>query len=227
MNFKYYFFDLDNCLIHCPNPLDFFDNLLVKTFQNLSVSVPKYSKRHFLWKNLNFHQFLLKSWGISDIKSFWKYFNDFSLIYRKELIERGEIYIYEDVKPTLGALLNNNKKTAIITNSPTFIADLIVKEFRLKEFFNEIFSIDYNTNPYIAKPSPQGILEILKKFNYRENLSSAIMIGDSINDVLAGKAAKIITCLIIRDSKKTRFHFYRLKKKADFTIKNLDKLLIL
>lgn len=40
MDFKYYLFDLDNCLIHYPNFIDFFDNILKENLKNFSINTP-------------------------------------------------------------------------------------------------------------------------------------------------------------------------------------------
>ena len=44
MDFKYYLFDLDNCLIHYPNFIDFFDNVLIENLKNFSINTPPFFK---------------------------------------------------------------------------------------------------------------------------------------------------------------------------------------
>lgn len=88
-------------------------------------------------------------------------------------------------------------------------------------FFHEIFSLGFENDQDSAKPSPEGILTILKKFNYNSKHDKAIMVGDSAFDIMAAKKAKISACLIKRHFNR---NFKEWKVQPDHVIEQLDEL---
>ena len=225
MNFDYYLFDLDNCLIHYPDFMDIFDKILVSTLNNFSAKIPDKEERDTLWSAGTEYNNILKKWGISNFNDFWKIFDENDFKYRKKLIKKGGIYLYHDVEQVLKKLNTANKKLALVSNSPQYIVDFFVKELELNSSFQEILGIDYEIEPTIAKPSPKGIKNILKLFNFNSKTSSAIMVGDSIIDILAAKRAKINACLIKRDLNKYSSGYDDWEYKPDFVIESLNEVL--
>ena len=225
MDFKYYLFDLDNCLIHYPNFVDFFDNLLVENLKNFSKNTPPQKERKELLYAEEKYNDILRQWGISDCELFWKLFNEIDFKNRKKLIEKSEIFLFKKVKSVLQRLRDENKKVALISNTPNYIVDYILEKFRLNKYFDEVLRIDYNKNQNLAKPSPYGILSILDKLKYNSESSNAIMIGDSMVDILAAKRANIYGCLIVREASNETLGFEVWDHNPDFIIYSLDDLL--
>jgi len=225
MNFKYYLFDLDNCLLDIPNPSEYFDNILVETIKILSADpIPNRQERNKFWYSGEKYIGILKKWGLADLNHFWKHFDEIDFEHRKELFNKDELKLFNDVKNVLNELINAGKKLAIVSNSADYIIEYILINFYIKDFFHEILGLGFDKDQEIAKPSPAGILSVLKKLNYNSNDSEAIMIGDSILDVFAAKRAGITACLIKRDYKKYPKGYSDWKYQPDFIIESLDEI---
>ncbi len=226
MNFDYYLFDLDNCLLHIPNPRFYFDNILVEALKKGSINkIPELQERSKIWFSGNEYINLLKKWGASDLDNFWRYFDAIDFEYRKVLVKNKEMHLYNDVKKILKEINeNNSNKTAIISNTADYIVEFITKEFNLTNCFDEIFGLSSDKDQSLAKPSPRGILSILKRLNFDKNKSNAIMIGDSIVDVLAAKRANIHVCLLRRNMNKYPDGYDDWEYSPDFVIDKLDEI---
>ena len=70
MKYRFFLFDLDNCLIHVPDPANYFDSLLVKTLQKLTKCVPERKIRNKLWEAGENYRILLEEWKVSEIDKF-------------------------------------------------------------------------------------------------------------------------------------------------------------
>ncbi|MHA1149563.1 MAG: HAD family hydrolase [Promethearchaeota archaeon] len=82
--------------------------------------------------------------------------------------------------------LAENKKLAILTNNKKEHAEEVLEKYNLKQYFEKIFGFNEVED---VKPSPSGILKIIKQWNFKP--SEVIFIGDMTSDVQAGKAAKV------------------------------------
>lgn len=94
-------------------------------------------------------------------------------------------------KHSLYVLKELNKlkiKVGLITNSTKFITLTILDHFRLKKYFSVIVTMD---DVKRRKPAPDMVLKACKILNV--NPKSTILIGDTKNDMIAGKRAKCIT----------------------------------
>lgn len=106
-------------------------------------------------------------------------FNQFSK-YRKESS------IFEGIDELISKLHDNKLKLAILTNNKSSYAEEVLEKFNLTKYFSPI--IGFNDVSEV-KPSPEGILKILKEWGI--NPSEAIFIGDMTTDIQAGKAANV------------------------------------
>ncbi|MHA1149922.1 MAG: HAD family hydrolase [Promethearchaeota archaeon] len=225
MNFDYYLFDLDNSLLYIPNPGEYFDGVLVESIKSLSSrSVPIFEERYKFWFSGNDYINLLKSWGVSDIPNFWKKFDEIDFISRKKLRENNRLQLFQDVKPVIIKLYEADKKTAIVSNTADYIVDYILDEFDITHLFHEKFGLGFDKDQEVAKPSPEGILTVLKNLGYTKR-NPAIMIGDSFVDIFAAKQANITSCLIKRDPNKYPNGYDNWDYNPDYTIFNLEELL--
>ena len=77
-------------------------------------------------------------------------------------------------------------KLAILTNNKSQYAEEVLEKFNLTEYFSTIIGFNEVTE---VKPSPEGIIKILEKWNLKP--SEAIFIGDMTTDIEAGKAANV------------------------------------
>ena len=227
--YDYYLFDLDNCLLHIPKPREYFDNILIETLKHLSnkKDVPDKKDRDRFWTSGEMYLNLLSKWGVSGASVgpiFWKYFDEIDFKHRKDLINNGKIYLYNDVIDVLEELCYRNKKIGLVSNTADYIVGFFIEKFKLSPFFSEILGLGHDKDQAIAKPSPKGILHVLHNLDYDPKISNAIMVGDSHVDVFAAKRANIAACLLKRDEYKysTRSDW---KFLPDYEIDNLKELL--
>lgn len=227
MKFDFYLFDLDGTLLDLGNIGAYADQILIDTLIKLGVErIPNKTERTELWRSGQYFQKVLKNWGISESKSFWKYYDKTDFEKRKALLMNKEISLYKDVKTVLELMHNHkeNKKLAICTNTADYIVDFLLIHFKIKHYFHEIFSMGGN-NQEFAKPSPKGILTILKKLRFNSQKQNSIMIGDSIIDIKAAKAANISSCLINRSRENEIERYKRWNIQPDYFINHLHNLI--
>lgn len=229
MRFNFYLFDLDGTLLHFGNIGAYADQILGETLERLKANYPQNrNERYKLWlSDENFFN-VLQEWDVKDPQDFWKVYDEIDFEKRKILIEKNKVYLYKDVTTVLKKIYHDkdNKKLAIISNAAYYIVEYVLEKFNIDKYFHESFGLGYYDNDQeLAKPSPKGVLKILKKFNYDPKESKAILVGDSMFDVIAAKKANIYACLIRRDVNTPKKHYKQRDIKPDFIIESLEELL--
>jgi len=227
MKFDYYLFDLDNSLLHIPNPSEYFDDVLRKTLELLSSTpkrVPGRNERNQFWRSGEGYIRLLEHWGIENHDDFWKHFDALDFEKRKIFVESEQIYLYPDVEDALTSIYRAGKKMALISNTADYIVDYILDKFNIQNYFNHVFGLGFEKDQSVAKPSPDGILSILNSLDYKPDSCKAMMVGDSMVDVYAAKRANIDACLIVRVSNKYPDGYKDWEFQPDYIIKNLAEL---
>jgi HAD superfamily hydrolase (TIGR01509 family) len=116
------------------------------------------------------------------------------------------IRLYSDTKNTLQQLSSYRK--AVITNTPRDCASQILKKFDIMKYFEEIVTTDDVSK---GKPDPELVFKACGKLGVTPDC--VVLVGDTENDVKAGKAAG---CLVVG-----------LNIPADITIQRLSELLTL
>ena len=116
---------------------------------------------------------------ISEIKKMYAFF------FRKNW---GKIRIFKETIPVLKKLKKQGLRLALISNSSREIIDINLSRLKLKKYFDFTASMD---DVRRGKPAPDSLLLALKKLKVKRN--EAIFVGDTHNDILAGKRAKITT----------------------------------
>lgn len=228
MKFDVYLFDLDNSLLHIPNPKTHFDQILQESLKRLTKNhqlLPRQEDRDQFWTSGENYIQLLRNWGVEEGEFFWKIFDEVDFDSRRELELKGELYLYPDVKNTLEQLYHAGKKTAIVSNTADYIMTYFIEKFGIKKCFYQLFALGCEKDESLAKPSPEGILSVLKEFHHEGTTKTAIMVGDSIVDVYAAKRANICACLIERIPDKYPDGFDDWEYKPDIVIKSLEELI--
>jgi phosphoglycolate phosphatase len=95
--------------------------------------------------------------------------------------------LYPGVADTLRHF--GDKRKAVVTSKESRFTELILKRFGIAEHFDCIIGGD--TTP-ARKPDPGPVIEALKRLGGAA--PRAVMIGDSENDVQAGRRAATLTC---------------------------------
>jgi phosphoglycolate phosphatase len=95
---------------------------------------------------------------------------------------------YEGVMETLESLKERGILLAVATNKPHAITLEVLKRLNMLHYFDEVLGADLLPE---KKPSPLPLLEIAKRLEVPPELG--LMVGDSENDILAGKRAGMLT----------------------------------
>lgn len=96
--------------------------------------------------------------------------------------------IYPGVVDTLAELKKNGVLMAIFSSKHSNFSRKLLKSLGLDAYFSAILGPD--SLPF-RKPSPEPILKLLRDFHLEARES--IIVGDGMNDILAGKNAGVIT----------------------------------
>ncbi len=112
-------------------------------------------------------------------------FNHFITHYNEHCSE--QTIIYEGVREFLTHLSENPLiRIALLTNKPEEATRIILKRLELDKFFGLVIGGD--TLP-LRKPDPAGILHAMEFFAISK--SETVMIGDSLPDIKAARAAGV------------------------------------
>ncbi len=121
--------------------------------------------------------------------------------------------IYPGVRETLDQL--NGVQKAVVSNKLTRLAEQILGVLDLLQFFDLIAGVDSSPE---RKPSPGPILRVLSLLGVSPH--EAIVVGDSLYDIEAGRAAGVKTVAVTYGYGKPGF-----SEGADFVIDRFPELL--
>lgn len=83
------------------------------------------------------------------------------------------------------------KQKAILTNKPQEFTEALLRRLEIDRHFAMVVGGQLDLK---LKPDPEAVFKILHHFDLHS--SRALIIGDGENDILVGKAAKIVTCAV-------------------------------
>ena len=92
--------------------------------------------------------------------------------------------LYDGVREGLDYLMHNDFKIACVTNKQSQFTNTVLKTLGIQNVFGIVISGDTLSR---KKPDPLPLLHAAEYFNIRA--SKALMIGDSVNDIQAARAA--------------------------------------
>ncbi len=99
---------------------------------------------------------------------------------------------YEGVHETLLALMDRGYRMGVVTNKPQRFVAPILEHLKIGEFFDAILGGDTLTE---KKPHPLPLLTMAERLG--AGTHECTMVGDSINDILAAKAAGM-PCIAVK-----------------------------
>ena len=111
-------------------------------------------------------------------------FNVYFAAYKEEVCK--DTFLYSNVLETLNYLKERGYKMAICTNKPLYFVAPILEKLQIKNFFECWIGEDSLPT---KKPAAAPLLYLVEKAN--TTIANSIMIGDSKNDILAAKNAKM------------------------------------
>lgn len=95
---------------------------------------------------------------------------------------------YDGVHMTLEALLPL-ARLAVLTNKPGDATTRLLEGLELARYFSDVIGGD---SPYGRKPDPSGLFALLARADVANE--NALMVGDSMNDLLVAEAAMVPMC---------------------------------
>ena len=107
--------------------------------------------------------------------------------YAEEMLKTTRLY--PNIAETLAAF--GNKCKAVVTSKEVRFTKIILDHFDIAHYFDAIVGGD--TTP-ARKPDPRPVLEAIRLLG--GPASEAVMIGDSENDINAGRGAGTVTCAV-------------------------------
>lgn len=104
----------------------------------------------------------------------------------------------------------------IITNSPLFYANNVIRILGLEQFIDNIYDIKYMD--YLGKPHLVSINKILSKIKFNKN--NTFFIDDTIENIISAKYLGFKTLYINKDSYIDKDNYYK-----EFLIPQLKRLI--
>ena len=95
---------------------------------------------------------------------------------------------YDGVFATLEALAPQ-ARLAVLTNKPEAATRRLLEGLELLRYFSDVIGGD---SPYGRKPDPRGLFALLARADVATE--NALMVGDSMNDLLVAEAAAVPMC---------------------------------
>ena len=142
--------------------------------------------------------YILSTFGEPLVQSLKKTFPEVSTelsmkIYRDWQSKRflDMIELFPGTEEMLAEIRKRGYKTGIATSRLRESLELALEKFDLTKYFDAIVSIEDIENP---KPAPDTILKALEKLDAKPE--NAIMVGDSILDILCAKNADVASVLV-------------------------------
>lgn len=129
-------------------------------------------------------------------ESFIKYYNlseedaEKAIIFYREYFSSKGIYeneVYENFEDILMSLKAKGCKIIVATSKPTFFAEIILKHFNLKKYFDFISGSNLDG----TRVKKAEIIKYAIEENNITELSEVIMIGDREHDILGAKTVGV------------------------------------
>ncbi|WP_346934375.1 HAD family hydrolase [Clostridium sp.] len=144
------------------------------------------------------------------------------LYYRERFESKGlyENFVYENFEELLISLKNQNKILLVATSKPTIFAEKILENFDLRKYFDFVGGSNLDGT---RSNKVDVILHVLNE-NSITDLSSAIMIGDRMHDIVGAKKAGIESVGVLYGYGDYDEHS---ASGADYIVKDIEELSIL
>jgi len=136
----------------------------------------------------------------------------FRAFYADHLLDHSRLYpgVVETLRHFAG------RKKALLSNKPQEFVDAIMQRLQLADYFDMIIGGHPSRQ---LKPDPQPLRDLLEKL--ATPAATSLIIGDSENDLLAGRAAGLATCAVLSGYRPAET---LLALQPDFAVQTLSEL---
>jgi phosphoglycolate phosphatase len=198
------------------------DGVIVDSRMDI-ISAVKYTMRQFGLDEIS-DENIVDNLGKGPKDLIYEAFGDAGFLVKEKGLELYKKYyynnctkdtvLYKNVKKVLEYF--RDKEVAMVTNKLIEPTKRILNKLEATDYFSIVIGSD---SVKVAKPEPDGIKKVLEEL--KRSPKDAIMIGDSIYDIEAGKAAGVNTCAVTYGFNERR----ELEKmKPDFLIDDIIEL---
>jgi HAD superfamily hydrolase (TIGR01549 family) len=196
-------FDVDETLVYYEgyNPKEWFEEWVRPELERhgISLDYELYSKT----ARLELPRTYVRKFGIDPVE-LWKIIDRANNRYRRRMLAEGKIKAFPDVS-ALEELKRLNLKLAAVSNASLENTLLVLRAFGLERYFDLVLGKDYS-NLDGVKPSPYLIQKALERLSLRPD--EALVVGDSLNDIIAAHRAGVKAVNVIRFGKATGADYY-------------------
>lgn len=190
---KYYFFDLDGTLTDSRDDMVIAVNA-VREKLNLTLMDPKCIIQHVVGGMNNLYLKCFSDYIQSFEKSKTVALQIVKEAYEGFYLENicNQTYLYPNVKNVMQELVKDSK-IFVITNKPERHSFELLKRLNISDYIVDIMGGDSCNE---SKPSSMPLVISSDRHGFNKEIDIAIMIGDSLNDILAGKSfgAQTVWC---------------------------------
>jgi len=182
MTIRAVLFDLDGTLVDSLEDLTDAVNHVRGTFSLLPLTC--HAVRQMIGKGArNLIRQALPDSSVNDVERGLQMFIDFNSEHIADISR-----LYHDAAETLKCLQAIDIRLAVVSNKNERLSSLILQKLGIHHFFGIICGGDTFSE---MKPSPLPLLRIIDQMGVAPH--EAVMVGDSINDIEAGRQAGIVT----------------------------------
>lgn len=199
-NYNYFIFD--------------WDGTLAKTTHALINAYKKaFLKRGLILRNEQLREEVFGNWEDA-IRKFAvpgskKVFEEITQEVSKDILKPD---LYDGVLPMLKKLHKSNKKLGLLTLVERSLVEPALKFHDIEKYFDYIVT---GTESQEKKPDPRPLIKVQMGLNAL--YSETVYIGNSTNDVLMGKSAKLVTGIFTPEENKDFFDYTKITlAKPDF-----------
>lgn len=198
-------FDLDGTLINT-------NELIIESFEHtFEILKNEYPNRDEIISWFGEPLFVTMGKFFDDVDEAIDVYREFNLKYHDERIS-----LYDNTKEVLNALNKKGYKVAIVTSKNKSTAIRALELLGIKDYFDVIVTSDDVQN---HKPHKEPVLSACDLLSISSN--EALMVGDSIYDIISGRDAGSKTCGVLYSFMKDEI----LKMDADYYIEGLMEIL--
>ncbi|AGF48768.1 HAD-IA family hydrolase [Candidatus Kinetoplastidibacterium galati] len=209
--------DLDGTMIDSISDISYAINIML---EKMCLSkIPENIVKKFIGKGINnlINKSLIHTSNNIDLSNdyFEKAKKLFFNSYRK--INGDKTLVYSGVFDGLSMLKKIGIRLSVVTNKPTELAIQILQNTNLLPFFEYVICGDTCER---CKPFPDQILLACEKMDIKPQ--QAVVVGDSMNDILSAKAANITAIMLVSYGYNNNSNIYSMG--ANVVIDNLTKV---
>jgi pyrophosphatase PpaX len=202
-------FDLDGTLVNVRKKYRL--SSVKKVLRKLKARIPKEKEIEAFWFEFDRDKIISK-WNVKP-NDFWFYFNQQNNVRKR----KKNSFVYKEVKNALKKLKAKNLKIGIVTNGTPKVAEIGIELIGINLI--DAIVIAHAWLKRKGKPETEAINECLALLG--EKPRNALFVGNGEEDIIAAKKTGMKAVLIEREYPVN----IKIKRKADFKIKNLNELI--